>query len=172
MILPSTLRSPEMSLTFRFFEWSLQAFLVSQLSEYLLQCVQVTVNSHIILDSWYSYIFPLFFNKQLTVLHGRETWHLIPSEEYSLSLFENKVTKELCGRNRDEVIVGWKILYIAEFHIFVIKCMTKSKSIRWTIEVGLMGELKDMYKIVLGNPEEIYDLWRIKQVRGKHPHQY
>jgi hypothetical protein len=48
-------------------------------------------------DKIYVNIFPPI------VLYGCETWSLTLGEEYTLSVFENRVLRRIFGPNRDEV---------------------------------------------------------------------
>jgi len=44
------------------------------------------------------------------VVYGCETWSLTLGEEHRLSIFENRVLREISGADRDEVIVEWRSL--------------------------------------------------------------
>jgi hypothetical protein len=48
------------------------------------------------------------------VLYGCETWSLILREEYSLRVFENRVTRRIFGTRRNEVMGGWRKLHNEE----------------------------------------------------------
>jgi hypothetical protein len=45
------------------------------------------------------------------VVYGCETWSLTLGEELRLSVFENRVLRDISGANRDEVIVEWRRLH-------------------------------------------------------------
>jgi hypothetical protein len=61
------------------------------------------------------------------------------------------------GPNRDEVTGGWRRLHNEELHNLYsspsIIRMIKSKRLRWAGHVAHMGEKKNAYRILVGNPE-------------------
>jgi hypothetical protein len=73
------------------------------------------------------------------VLYGCETWFLTLREEHALRVFENRVLRKIFELQTDEIIWGWRKLYIEEFHslhssLNIIR-MSKSRL------VGLVGHI-------------------------------
>jgi hypothetical protein len=95
------------------------------------------------------------FAFNFTLLYGCETWSLTLREE--LRVFENRVLRRIFGPKRDEVKRGWKncikrtfmILYSSPSKIITIK----SKRKRWAGNVPRMGEKRNAYRFLAGNPE-------------------
>jgi hypothetical protein len=91
------------------------------------------------------------------VLYGSETWSLTLREEYRLSVFENKVIRTIFGPKRDEVTGETRKLHNEELHILYsspdIIRQIKSKTMRWAGHVACMGEERNVYKVLVGNPE-------------------
>jgi hypothetical protein len=50
------------------------------------------------------------------VVYGCETWSLTLREEHRLSVFENRVLREISGADRDEVTVEWRRLHNEELY--------------------------------------------------------
>jgi hypothetical protein len=44
----------------------------------------------------------------LLVLYWRETWSLTLTDKHLLKVFENRVLRGMCERERDEVTGGWR----------------------------------------------------------------
>jgi hypothetical protein len=97
------------------------------------------------------------------VLYGCETWSLTLSEEYRLTVFENRVLRRIYGPKRDEVTGEWRKLYNEELHNLYssdIIRQVKSKRMRWTGHVARMEEERKVYKVLVGNPERKRPLGR------------
>jgi hypothetical protein len=61
------------------------------------------------------------------------------------------------GPKRDEVIGGWRKLHNGELHnlycsLSIIRII-KSRRMRWAVHVARMGEKRNAYRILVGNPE-------------------
>jgi hypothetical protein len=72
-------------------------------------------------------------------------------------VFENRVLGRIFGPKRDEVTGDWRKLHNEELHNLysspsVIR-MTKSRRMRRAGHVARMGEKKNEYRILVGNPE-------------------
>jgi hypothetical protein len=69
---------------------------------------------------------------------------------------ENRVLKRIFGPKRDEVTGGWRKLHSEELHNLYsspsIIRMIKSRRMRWA-HVARMGEKRNAYRILMGNPE-------------------
>jgi hypothetical protein len=69
------------------------------------------------------------------VLYGCETWLLTLKEERRLRVFENRMSRRIIGRKRDEVTGKWRKLHTEEFgHLYYspnIIRVIKSRIIRW-----------------------------------------
>jgi hypothetical protein len=72
-------------------------------------------------------------------------------------VFENRVLKRIFGPKRDEVTGGWRKLQNEELHNLyssLIKIrMIKLVRMRWTGHVARMGEKRNAYRILVGNPD-------------------
>jgi hypothetical protein len=67
------------------------------------------------------------------------------------------VLRRLFGPKRDEVTGGWRKLHNEELNNFystpsIIRLM-KSRRMRWAGQVARMGEKRNAYRILVGNPE-------------------
>jgi hypothetical protein len=78
-------------------------------------------------------------------------------EEYTLRVFENRVLRRIFGPKRDEVTGGWKKLHNEELHNLYsspsIIRVIKSRRMRWAGHATRMGERRNAYRILVGNPE-------------------
>jgi hypothetical protein len=78
-------------------------------------------------------------------------------EEHRLRVFENRVLRRIFGPKRDEVTGGWRKLHNEELHNLYfspsIIIMIKSRRMRWAGHVARMGEKRNAYRILVGNPE-------------------
>jgi hypothetical protein len=91
------------------------------------------------------------------VLYGCETWSLTLREEHRLSVFENRVLRKIFGPTGDEVMGEWRKLHNAELHTFYtspdITRQIKSRRMRWAGHVARIGEGRNVYRVLVGNPE-------------------
>jgi hypothetical protein len=72
-------------------------------------------------------------------------------------VFENRVLKRIFRPKREEVAGGWRRLHSEELHYLhaspnVVRVM-KSRKVKWTGSVARMGQMRNLYKILLGKPE-------------------
>jgi hypothetical protein len=79
-------------------------------------------------------------------------------------MFENSVLRRIFGPKRDEGTGGWRKLHNEELHNLYsspsIIRMMKSRKMRWAGHAARMGEKKNAYRILVGNPEGKRPLWR------------
>jgi hypothetical protein len=72
-------------------------------------------------------------------------------------VFENRVLRRIFGQKRDEVTGGWRKLHNEDLHNLYsppsIIRMIKSRMMRWAGHVARMGENRNVYRILVGNPE-------------------
>jgi hypothetical protein len=72
-------------------------------------------------------------------------------------VFENKLLRRIFGPKRDGVTGGWRKLYNEELHNLYssssIIRIIKSKRMRWAGNIARMGEKKNVYMLLVGNPE-------------------
>jgi hypothetical protein len=72
-------------------------------------------------------------------------------------VFENRALRRIFGPKRDEVIGGWRKLHNEELHTLYsspsIIRITKSKGMRWTGHVACMEAKRNVYRILVENPE-------------------
>jgi hypothetical protein len=91
------------------------------------------------------------------VLYGCETWSLTLREGHRLRVFENTVLRRIFGPKRDAVTGEWRKLHNEELHILYsspnIIRQIKSRRLRWAGHVALMREERNVYKVLMGNPE-------------------
>jgi hypothetical protein len=91
------------------------------------------------------------------VLYGCETWSLTLREEHRLRVLENRVLRRIFGPKRDEVTGEWRKLHNEELRDFYsspsIIRIIKSKRMRWASHVARMGEKRNAYRLLVGNPE-------------------
>jgi hypothetical protein len=91
------------------------------------------------------------------VLYGCENWSLAMKEELRPRVFENRTLRRIFGSKKDVVKREWGKLHTEEVNdvhcspnIFRI---IKSRRMRWTGCVALMGERRGVYRILVGKPE-------------------
>jgi hypothetical protein len=92
------------------------------------------------------------------VLYGCETWSLTLREEHRLRVFESRVLRRIFGPKRDEVVPGeWRKLHNEELHILYsspnIIRQIKSRQMRWVGHVACMGEERNVYRVLMVQPE-------------------
>jgi len=91
------------------------------------------------------------------VLYGCETWSLTLREERKLRVFESRVLRRIFGSKRDEVTGECKKLHSEEPHDLYcslnIFWMIKSSRMRWAGHVARMGEVRGVYRFLVGTPE-------------------
>jgi hypothetical protein len=91
------------------------------------------------------------------VLYGCETWSLTLRKEHKLRAFENRVLRRIFGPKKDGVTGGWRKLHNEELHNLYswpsIIRIIKSRRMRWAGHVARMGEKRNLYRLLVGNPE-------------------
>jgi hypothetical protein len=91
------------------------------------------------------------------VLYGCETWSLTVREEHKLRVFENRVVRRIFGPKRDAVTGGWRKLHNEELHNLYsspsIIRISKSRRTKWAGKFARMGEKRDVYRLLVGEPE-------------------
>jgi hypothetical protein len=79
------------------------------------------------------------------------------TEEHRLRVFQNRVLRRIFGPKRDEVTGKWRKLHSGKLHNLYsspdITRQTKSRRMRWAGHVARVGEGRNMYRILMGNPE-------------------
>jgi hypothetical protein len=90
-------------------------------------------------------------------LNGYETWSLILREEHRLRVFENRVLRRIFGPKRDEVTGQWRKLPNGELHDLYpspdIIRQIKSRRLGWAGHVARTGEVRNVYRVLVGKPE-------------------
>jgi hypothetical protein len=78
-------------------------------------------------------------------------------EECRLRVLENRVLRRIFGPKRDEVKGEWGNLHNEELHDLYtspnIVRVIKSRRMRWTGHVALMGEDRVVDRVLVGKPE-------------------
>jgi hypothetical protein len=72
-------------------------------------------------------------------------------------VFENRVLRKIFGPKRDEVTGEWRKMHNEELRDLysspsIIKTI-KSRRMRWAGHIALMGEKRNAYRLLVGNPE-------------------
>jgi len=97
------------------------------------------------------------------VLYGCETWSLTLREERRLRVFENRVLRRVFGPKRDEVTREWRKLHHEELNDLYspnIVRVIKSRRMRWAGHVARMGEVRGVYRGLVGKSGEKRPLGR------------
>jgi hypothetical protein len=93
----------------------------------------------------------------LVVLYGCETWSLILKEDHRLRVIVNRVLRRIFGPKRDEVLGEWRELHGGKLHNLYsspdIIRQVKSMIMRWVEHVPLMGEERNVYRVLVGKPK-------------------
>jgi len=91
------------------------------------------------------------------VLYGCETWSLILRDQRKLRVFENMMLRRIFGHRRDEVKGDWRRLHNEELNDLYsssnIVRVIKSRRMRWAGHVARMGEVRGVYRVLLGKSE-------------------
>ena len=91
------------------------------------------------------------------VLYECKTWSLTLREERRLRVFENRVLRRMYGPKRDEVTGECRKLHIEELNDLYsspnIVWVIKSRRMRWAGFVLRMGEIRDVYRVLVGKSE-------------------
>ena len=91
------------------------------------------------------------------VLYGCETWSLTLREERKLRVFENRVLRKVFGPRRDEVTEEWRRLHNEELNDLYsspnIVRVIKSRRMKCAGHVACMGEVRGVYRVLMGKPE-------------------
>jgi hypothetical protein len=98
------------------------------------------------------------------VLYGCETWSLTLEEKRRLSVFENRVLREVFGAKRDGVTGELRNeelhdLYSSPTIVRVIKC----RRMRWEGHVEWMGKGRGVYSAVVGKPDGKRQMGRLRR---------
>jgi hypothetical protein len=91
------------------------------------------------------------------VLYGYETWFLTLREEHGLRVFENRVLRRIFGPKKDEVTGECRKLHNEKLHdLYSSPSMLrikKSKRMKWVGHVARMGENRNAYRLLVGQPD-------------------
>jgi hypothetical protein len=92
------------------------------------------------------------------VLCGCETLSITLREGHRLRVFENRVLRGIFGPKGDEVTGEWRKLHSGDLHDLYsspdIIRQIKSRRMRWAGHVARMGEGRNVYRVLVGQPEE------------------
>jgi hypothetical protein len=71
-------------------------------------------------------------------------------------VFENRVLRIIFGPNRDEVTGKWRKLHNEELNDLYSSPNTlrviKSRRMRWAGHIASMGEMRGVYRVLVGKP--------------------
>jgi hypothetical protein len=91
------------------------------------------------------------------VLYGCETWTLALREERRLRVFENRVLRKIFRPKGYEVSGEWRKLLNEELRDLYsspsIIRIIKWRRMRWAANVARVGEKRNAYRFLVGNPE-------------------
>jgi hypothetical protein len=100
------------------------------------------------------------------VLYGCETWSLTVREEHKLRVFENRVLRRIFGPKRNGVTGGWRKLHNKELHNLYsspsIIRFIKLRRMRWAGHAARMGEMRNVYMLLVLEPEGKRPLGRLR----------
>ena len=89
------------------------------------------------------------------VLYGCETWSLTLREECRLRILENRALRRIFGPKRGEVTGKWRKLHNEELNDLYssphIVQVIKSRIMRWVGHVARMGEMRGVFRVLVGN---------------------
>jgi len=77
-------------------------------------------------------------------------------EERRLRVFENRVLRRILGPKRDEVTGKWRKLHEELNELYCSPNMVrviKSRRMKWEGHVARMGEVRGVYRVLVGKPE-------------------
>jgi len=99
------------------------------------------------------------YNGNVHKRYGLAGFAIIKTECFpELRVFENMVLRRIFGPRRDEVTGEWRRLHNEELNDLksspnVVRVI-KSRRIRWAGHVARMGEEREVYRFLVGKPEE------------------
>jgi hypothetical protein len=74
-----------------------------------------------------------------------------------MAVSEKRVPRRIFGLKRDEIVGGWRKLHNYEPHNLysspIMIRIVKSRRMRWAGYVARMGERRNAYRVLVGNPE-------------------
>ena len=90
--------------------------------------------------------------------HSKNGIHMVYMLIYIFyNVFEYTVLRRIFGPRRDEVMGEWRRLHNEELNDLYsspnIVLVIKSRRMRWTGHVALMGEERGVYRVLVGKPE-------------------
>jgi hypothetical protein len=78
-------------------------------------------------------------------------------EEHRLRVFENRVLRRIFGPKKDEVMGEWRRLHNGKLHNLYLSpdfiWQIKSRRMRWAGHVAIVGEGRNVYRVLVGKPE-------------------
>ncbi|PNF27819.1 hypothetical protein B7P43_G09203 [Cryptotermes secundus] len=98
-------------------------------------------------------------NVKSDLIYARETWEILKTSMNILQKFVNRCLRRVLNIRWPDTISdrGWRKLHNEELHNMCsspsIIRMIKSRRIRWVGHVTQMGEKRDAYRILVGEPE-------------------
>jgi len=91
------------------------------------------------------------------VLYGCETWSLTLREELRLKVFENRALRRIFWPKRDEVTGEWRKLDNEELNYLYRSPsnvrMIKSRRMRFAGHAARIGEMRGVYRVLVGKHE-------------------
>jgi hypothetical protein len=78
-------------------------------------------------------------------------------EKHMLRVFENRVLRRIFGPKRDEVTGEWRKLHNEELNDLFsspnVDQVIRSRRIGWDGHVARMGDIRGVYRVLMGKPE-------------------
>jgi hypothetical protein len=104
------------------------------------------------------------------VLYGCETWSVALREEQRLRVFEHRVLRGIFGPKREEATEERRRLHNEELNVLYSSLNIfrgiKSRRMRWAVHVACMGDSRGVHKILVGTPEGMRPLGRLRHRWG------
>jgi hypothetical protein len=98
--------------------------------------------------------FIVFYKTVLPLgLSRYEIWSLTLREEHRLRIFENGVLRIIFGTKRTQVTEGCRMWHNELHNLYSLPSiisMIKSGMLRWVVHVAWIGEMRNVYKILVG----------------------
>jgi len=94
------------------------------------------------------------------LINSFSTCPILTPREEQITLV-NRVLRRMCGPKREELVGGWRRLHNEELHNLCtsqdIIMVIKWRRLRWAGHIALMGEMRNVYRILVGKPRHRWE---------------